>query len=196
MIETRPRAERALQIWFPLTFGSYVRGPTKGRILKTRPVVGLKGRLAHNGAAVLVEEMEAAIARCRVIAIDTNVLVGFLTSDDPVQAAAAQRLVGTLTEDASGFLLRNVILETVWVLQCSYRLSCAGIVRALDALLEARELIAKAADIRGLAADRYAKGGPGFADHLILAVSQGAGAAPLYTFDRKAAQMPGAELLE
>jgi predicted nucleic-acid-binding protein len=66
-----------------------------------------------------------------VIAVDTNVVVRFLTRDDPAQAAQARALIAT----GSAFVLRTVILETAWVLRTRYRLDRAAIAGGLGQLL-------------------------------------------------------------
>lgn len=131
-----------------------------------------------------------------LIAVDTNVLVRFLVQDDQVQANAATKLFRALTVDQQAFLSREVVLETVWVLERAYRFDRTAIGTAIDGLLEARELVIEDADQIGLAIHRYLSGGPGFADHLILAVAQAEGCETVYTFDKKAAKEVGATLLQ
>lgn len=130
-----------------------------------------------------------------MIGLDTNVLVRFLVQDDPEQAAAATALIGGLTEAEPGYVCREVLVELVWVLDRAYGLGRADIARALDGLLEAQELVIEAADRVALAADRYRKGGPGFADQMVALAGQGAGCREIATFDRKAAGIPGMRLL-
>ncbi len=129
------------------------------------------------------------------LGLDTNVLVRFLVQDDAGQAEAATALICSLTESAPGFVSREVLVELVWVLERAYHLGRADIARALDGLLEARELQIEAADRVALAADRYRKGGPGFADQMVALAGQAAGCRATATFDRKAASVPGMELL-
>lgn len=130
-----------------------------------------------------------------MIGIDTNVLIRFLVNDDPDQGRLARELFARLTPDAPGFLPREVLLESVWVLERAYRFDRATIVRAIEGLLESREIVVEAADDIGLALSRYARGGAGFADQLIIAISQRAGCSTVYSFDRQAAHEPGATLL-
>jgi predicted nucleic-acid-binding protein len=134
-------------------------------------------------------------AAAQVTGLDTNVLVRFLVQDDPEQARAAQNLMATFTEAAPGFVCREVLVEIVWVLECAYGLSRPDIARALDGLLEARDLVIEAADSVAVAVDRYRKGGPGFADQMIALAGLGAGRRATVTFDRKAAGVPGMTLL-
>ena len=105
---------------------------------------------------------------------------------DPVRAAKYV---------APGFICREVLIELVWVLERAYTLPRPDIARALDGLMEARELVIEAADRAAIAVDRYRKGGPGFADQMIALAGQGAGCQATVTFDRKAAGLPGMSLL-
>ena len=129
-----------------------------------------------------------------MIGIDTNVLVRFLVQDDPAQARAADRLIGTLTEASPGFICREVMVELVWVLERAYRLTRAQIVSAVEGLLEARELQIETADRVGLALSRYREGGPGFSDQMIRIAAADAGGA-LATFDIKLGRQDGVQLL-
>lgn len=131
----------------------------------------------------------------RMTALDANVLVRFLVQDDAAQAKAAQDLIATFTEAEPGFVCREVLVELVWVLERAYQLPRGDIARALDGLVEARELVIEAADRVAIAVDRYRKGGPGFADQMIALAGQGAGCRTTVTFDRKAAGLPGMTLL-
>lgn len=127
--------------------------------------------------------------------IDTNVLVRFLVQDDIAQAKAAQDLIATFTEAAPGFICREVLIELVWVLERAYAFPRPDIARAIDGLMEARELVIEAADRAAIAVDRYRKGGPGFADQMVALAGQGAWCLMTATFDRKAAALPGMSLL-
>ncbi len=131
-----------------------------------------------------------------MIAIDTNVLVRFLTQDDPDQARAATDFMNGLRESDPGFISREVMVELVWVLERAYGFSRAEVAGALEGLLSATEIAIEAADDTGRAVFQYRDGGFGFADLMIAAAARRADAIPLVTFDRKAAQIPGVELLE
>lgn len=130
-----------------------------------------------------------------MIGLDTNVLVRFLVQDDQDQARAATALIGGLTEAEPGYVCREVLVELVWVLERAYGLGRPDIARALDGLLEAKELVIEAGDRVALATDRYRKGGPGFADQMVALAGQGAGCHETATFDRKAAGIAGMRLL-
>lgn len=131
----------------------------------------------------------------RITGLDTNVLVRFLVQDDVAQAQAALDLMATFTEAAPGFICREVLVELVWVLERAYALPRPDIARALDGLMEARELVIETADRAAIAVDRYRKGGPGFADQMIGLAGQGAGCRATVTFDRKTASLLGMSLV-
>lgn len=122
-----------------------------------------------------------------MIGIDTTVLVRFLTQDDPDQFAAAARLLGQVTAAGPAFVGREVMIETVRVLERAYGFDRMRIAQALQGLLEAEEVQVEAADAVGLALHRYGAGGPGFGDHMKQVMAQAAGCAVSYTFDRPAA---------
>lgn len=62
-----------------------------------------------------------------MIAIDTNIVVRYITLDDAEQAEKARRLV----EEQDIFVLTTVLLEAGWVLRSTYRFDRAEIARAL-----------------------------------------------------------------
>ena len=62
-----------------------------------------------------------------MIAVDTNVVVRFLTRDDPAQAARAKALI----EAGPVFVPRTVVLETAWVLRSRYRFERAAVGAAI-----------------------------------------------------------------
>lgn len=130
-----------------------------------------------------------------MIAIDTNVLVRFLTQDDPTQGAVARHFFAELTLENPGHVCREVVIELVWVLERAYRYGRAEIATALEGLLAAAELELEASDDIGAALHAYRDQGFGFADLMIAAAARRAGARHLVTFDRKAARLPGVELL-
>lgn len=106
-----------------------------------------------------------------MIAIDTNVIVRFLTRDDPVQAARARDLIGT----GSVLVLQTVILECEWVLRTRYRFDRAVIARGLRQLLGIPGVEVDEAETTARALDLHEQGFD-FADALHLASSRRADA--------------------
>jgi predicted nucleic-acid-binding protein len=64
-----------------------------------------------------------------VLAVDTNIIVRYLTADHPEQFAKADALI--CGEDV--YVCTTVVLETEWVLRRGYRFSRDQIVAALTA---------------------------------------------------------------
>ena len=111
-------------------------------------------------------------------AIDTNIIVRFLTADDPKQAHAAR----VVFEAGDTFIGTTVILETEWVLRAGYGFASSQIASGLRGLgglagvtLEDPAEVAQALD--------WMSQGMDFADALHLARSGHCGA--FVTFDRK-----------
>lgn len=115
-------------------------------------------------------------------AIDTNILVRFLTGDDEKQANAARKVL----EGGNVFVAVTVILEAEWVLRAGYGFSRTEIAVALRAVgglpgisLEDPSVIAQALE--------WLEEGMDFADALHLARSGHCSA--FVTFDRKLAKL-------
>ncbi len=130
-----------------------------------------------------------------MVAIDTNVLVRYLVGDDPKQAEVARKMLEGLTPETSGFICREVIVETVWVLERAYRFPRIQIADVLIELVSTDSLVVEAADDVASAAFRYRQGGVGFSDMMILSAGRRAGHSPLYTFDRILSKVEGTSLL-
>ncbi len=114
-------------------------------------------------------------------AADTNVLVRFLTGDDPRQASRSRALIGR----EPVFIPRTVVLETEWVLRAVYDLPAGRIIPALRALAGLPDLVIEDASLVAKALD-WAETGLDFADALHLAAA--AGCETFLTFDKRLAR--------
>jgi|SRR5579871_3505472 len=131
-----------------------------------------------------------------MIGIDTNVLVRYLTQDDPVQSAKATRLIEQrLSEAKPGFISTVAIVETVWVLDRAYGFSAAAIASAVEQMLQADMFFVDDEQEVFTAMTALKTGEASFADALIAALGKSAGCSVTATFDRKAARQTGFELL-
>ncbi len=130
-----------------------------------------------------------------MIALDTNVLVRFLTRDDAAQAARAEACMAALSEDEPGFIAREVVLELVWVLARAYHFTRTEIAAALEGLLSAIELEVEDAETLGAVLGLYVGEAHDFADLVIREVGLRAGVSRLVTFDVKASRLDDVELL-
>jgi predicted nucleic-acid-binding protein len=130
-----------------------------------------------------------------MISLDTNVVVRYITLDDPIQAPVAGRLIDSLSADEPGFISLVVMAELSWVLQISYNFEKAAIVRVVDMLLRSKELVLEQAEVVSRALSMFAAGNSDFADCLIERSGEAAGCLHTFTFDRKAATSSGMRLL-
>ena len=113
--------------------------------------------------------------------VDTNVIVRYLTGDDPTQADKARTVIGRTPL----FVSKTVLLETEWVLRGVYDLPPEQVLPALRAFaglpgvsVEDAELVARAMD--------WAEAGMDFADALHLAAA--AECESFLTFDKRFAR--------
>jgi predicted nucleic-acid-binding protein len=130
-----------------------------------------------------------------MIGLDTNVVVRYLTQDDPAQTAAAVRLIDSLSPDSPGFLSLIVIVELVWVLEVSYRFKKSEIEQVLETLLRSKELVVERAEIVSQALRKFSASRADFADCLIERCGHAADCPYTATFDRNAAGAAGMKLL-
>ena len=131
-------------------------------------------------------------------ALDTNVLVRWLTDDDAKQSVIVARLFELAIEkDERLFVPATVILETEWVLRSRYRFDKPLVTAALDALLGVTELEFQTEPALEQALWLFKQAGaPDFADCLHVALVSQAGLGPLLTFDERAGKLDGAQLLQ
>ena len=131
-----------------------------------------------------------------MIGLETNVLVRYLTHDDPTQTAAAMRVMNSLSFDSPGFLSLIVVAELVWVLAISYRYQKKEIEQVLENLLRSKELVIERADIVSQASRAFSAGRADFADYVIERCAHAAECPYTVTFDQRAATVPGMRLLQ
>lgn len=121
-----------------------------------------------------------------MIGLDTNILVRYLTRDDPAESAAAISLIRSLSSEAQGFLSLVVLVETIWVLESSYRFTKTQIEEVLEVLLRSSELMVEGSDLVWQALRTYSNSRAGFSDCVIERCSHAAGCSYTATFDRSA----------
>ena len=112
-----------------------------------------------------------------MLAIDTNLIVRFLTGDQPQQSRKAKALI----DSEAVFVGKTVLLETEWVLRSVFGFKSTEIATALADFAGLPSVTLEDAAIISTALDWMA-GGMDFADALHLASAQGSDA--FVTFDR------------
>lgn len=118
-------------------------------------------------------------------AIDTNLVVRYLTGEPPEQYERAWQLI----EGADVFVPVTVVLETEWVLRSRYRYSRNGILAGLRSFVGLPSVRMDRAREVSAALDLF-EGGMDFADALHLALSSECEA--FVTFDRDLAKAAAA----
>ena len=131
-----------------------------------------------------------------MIGLDTNVVIRYLTQDDPKQSAAASRLMEkSLSAAEPGYISIIVLVEIVWVLVSCYSMNRSQVAVVIENLLTTEQLRVEAAELVWRAMRRYAESKADFSDALIAECAQAAGCRKTVTFDRAAASIANVELL-
>lgn len=130
-----------------------------------------------------------------MIGLDTNILVRYLTQDDPAQSQRATGIIERqLTEENPGFISVVTMVEVVWVLDRVYRLAAAEIAAAIEHILETDVLVVQNEQEVFTSMIALKEGRARFSDALIVALGEMAGCSYTLTFDRKALCIPGVKL--
>ena len=130
-------------------------------------------------------------------ALDTNILVRWLTNDDAKQCAIVVRLFDAAINTGERlFVTVTVMLEVEWVLRAKYHFDRKKVTAALNALLDVTELEFQTESALEQALWLFKQtGSRDFADCLHIALVSQTGRGPLLTFDDRASKIEGAQLL-
>jgi predicted nucleic-acid-binding protein len=130
-----------------------------------------------------------------VIGLDSNILIRYLTQDDPTQSAKATEIIERrLTEENAGFVSIVAMAEIVWVLDRAYGLTARQIARTIERMLQADVLVVENEQEVFTAMIALKQGRGSFADALIAEIGTRAGCGHTLTFDRKALRLSGFRL--
>ena len=131
-----------------------------------------------------------------MIGFDTNVIVRYLTQDDPVQSPKATELIERgLTEEEPGFVSVVAMAETAWVLERVYGRTAEEIAAVIERMLEVEVLVVESEQEVFTAMIAAKEGRGSFADALIGALGARAGCSHTVTFDQKALRLTAFEPL-
>lgn len=120
-----------------------------------------------------------------MIGIDTNVLVRYLTQDDPLQARKANALISRAVASRMRLHLDMVVLcELVWVLRGAYAFDRETIVDAMARILESAQFSVEYREVASEALAAYRDGSGDFADYVIGGRNRTVGCDHTVTFDR------------
>jgi predicted nucleic-acid-binding protein len=131
-----------------------------------------------------------------MIGLDTNILIRYLTQDDPAQSAKATEILERrLTPKNSGFVSVVAMVETVWVLDRAYGLTAHEVATAIERLLQVEVLAVENEQEVFTAMVALKQGLGSFADALIAELGARVGCTRTLTFDQKAVRLPAFELV-
>ncbi len=127
-----------------------------------------------------------------MIGVDTNVLVRYILNDDPVWSAPAQSFIDDdCTIDRPGFVNLVVLVELIWVLKQTPGWGKDEICTVIGEFLLADNLVLEQPLLVSAALSSFKESGADFADFIIAAINQSAGANPTVTIDKNAAKEAG-----
>jgi predicted nucleic-acid-binding protein len=128
--------------------------------------------------------------------LDTNILVRFLTDDEPTQSGITRRLIEAAEAEGDTFHISILVLaELVWVLRGGrHAFSRAEVADALDAILDAAVFEIQSRDLVRRAAAAFRAGPAEFSDYLIGEIDRRSGCTATLTFDRRLAAAEGFEV--
>ncbi len=120
-----------------------------------------------------------------MIGLDTNLLIRYLTMDDPRQFAKVQQEIERAVAQDERLLINSAVLcEASWVLETAYDYSRAEIAAALEQIFETAQFEIERRDEARLALGDFLSTKAGFADALIGRINRALGAQHTATFDR------------
>jgi predicted nucleic-acid-binding protein len=126
-----------------------------------------------------------------MIGVDTNVLLRHLMRDDPRQTPVASRFFAARGPGDPAYVSTAVLLELIWTLRRTYRVSRADVSRIVWTLSRSRDIVLQDPVLarRALwdAEDEQAD----IADAIIAHAAIDAGCDGAVTFDRRAQRLPG-----
>jgi predicted nucleic-acid-binding protein len=127
--------------------------------------------------------------------LDTNILVRYLTQDDPLQSRKAVEIIERrLSAENPGFVSVVTMAETVWVLDRAYDFSKREIASAIERMLQVEVLIIQHEQEVFAAMIALKQGSSSFSDAIIAELGAQAGCIHTLTFDQKALRFPGFRL--
>lgn len=126
-----------------------------------------------------------------MIGLDTNILVRYLTQDDPVQSRKAADIIERrLTVANPGFVSVVTLAETVWVLDRAYHFTAREIAAAVERMLQVEILLIQHEQETFAAMIALKQGRSSFSDALIAELGAQEGCVHTLTFDQKALRFP------
>ena len=122
-----------------------------------------------------------------MIAIDTNILVRYITQDDLQQAEAAENLLAIYNNKPQSIFINNIVLcEFVWVLEKGYKYTQQQISSTIRIILSTEEFAFEYHNVLWLALEEYELKNIDFSDSLISRLNHNLGYKQTFSFDKSA----------
>ena len=116
--------------------------------------------------------------------LDTNVLIRYLTQDDPKQAALATHAIEEAAAKGEKLLLQPLVFcELIWVLESAYGFLKADILKVLERVLRTAQFEISEKDLLWSALADYRSGKGDFSDYYLGRANATAGAKLTLSFD-------------
>ena len=120
-----------------------------------------------------------------MIGLDTNVLVRYLTRDEPTQYAHAAALIEDALRKGERFVVNAVVLcELAWVLESVYEYPRSEIGTAIEHILATAQFEIERPDEARQALADFRRTRADFSDALVGRINRALGAQRTATFDR------------
>lgn len=121
-----------------------------------------------------------------MIAVDTNVLVRYITNDNNEQYILAAKLLDSYAGQERFIFINNIVLcELIWVLTRVYKYKKEQIIKTIKLLLSSIEFEFENHELAFLAVIEYETSEADFSDILIGLINHNMGC-PTYSFDQNA----------
>lgn len=122
-----------------------------------------------------------------MIAIDTNILVRYITQDDLQQAEAAENLLAIYNNNPQSIFINNIVLcEFIWVLEKGYKYTQQQISSTIRIILSTEEFAFEYHNVLWLALEEYELKNTDFSDSLISKLNYNLGYKQTFSFDKSA----------
>ena len=129
--------------------------------------------------------------------LDTNILVRYVTQDDPDQSPAAGKFIEkNCSAQSPGFINHIVLCELIWVLKRCYKAENNQALQVIGQILRTVQLQVQEPQIVWKALRLAQKGRADFADYMIGQINLAQECETTLTFDKAAAETGATSLLE
>jgi len=126
------------------------------------------------------------VGNSKNVVIDTNLLVRYLTEDDPQKARAVDVLLNRAGKGELRILIPSIVVaELVWVLESSYKMIADEIAKLVEAILNTPGIDVQDKRIIKAALSLYRTKEIDLIDAWIIEFAKAKDAKRIYTFDRK-----------